>query len=481
MDSRTCLTLAAAALFAGIAGAATGADSAADKASNALAYDMFKELVEINTTDSAAGNVTTAAEAMAKRFREAGFPAADVVVVGGENPKKKNVVVRLHGTGKHKPVLLIGHLDVVEAHREDWTMDPFKLTEKDGYFYGRGSTDMKDNDAIMAATLIRLKKEGYKPDRDIILALTADEEGGCCNGPEWLIKNRRDLIDAAFVINTDGWSVLTEKGVPVMYRLGATEKLYGDYQLTVTNKGGHSSEPRADNAIYQLAHALIAVQKYQFPLELNNVSRPYFERALERATGERKAEIQGILKSPPDEQAVQALSKRPADNAVMRTNCVATRLDGGHASNALPQRAQANINCRILPGHSLEEVRQQLIKVIADPEVTVRYVADDGKVAEKTPDRKGVLPPPLSAEVLKPLNEVVAQMWPGIQVVPFMDAGASDAVHTSVAGMPTYGISGIGIDFDDVRAHGRDERVRVSAFYTGNEFFYRYVKALTSQ
>jgi acetylornithine deacetylase/succinyl-diaminopimelate desuccinylase-like protein len=483
MRLRTTATLAAAALGLLTAIGASGAAitrTAADKASDALAYDVFKQLIEINTTDSV-GNVTEAAEAMAKRFHDAGFPAADVVVVGPENPKKQNLVVRLHGTGKHKPVLLIGHLDVVEARREDWNLDPFKLIEKDGYYYGRGTSDMKGDDAIMVATLLRLKQEGYKPDRDIILALTADEEGGCCNGPAWLIKNRRSLVDAGFVINTDGWSVNTENGVPTMFRLGATEKMYGDYQLSVTNKGGHSSEPRPDNAIYQLAHALVNIQNYQFPFELNTVSRAYYERAQEQASGERQAEIRGILKTPPDEQAVQGLSRRVADNAVMRTNCVATRLDGGHANNALPQRAQANINCRILPGHSLEEIRLQLVKVIADPQVSVHYVADDGSVAETTPDRKSLSPPPLNPEVLKPLDTVVAQMWPGIRVVPFMDAGASDSIYTSAAGMPSYGITGLAVDFDDVRAHGRDERIRVPAFYEGNQFFYRYMKALTSQ
>ncbi len=478
MSTRTPVIFAAALLAVA---ASWGAAAATDKASDALAYDIFKELIEINTTDTPAGNVTTAVEAMARRFRDAGFPAADVVVLGPENPRKKNVVVRLRGAGKHKPVLLIGHIDVVEARREDWNLDPFKLIEKEGYFYGRGTSDMKGDDAIMVATLLRMKKEGYTPDRDIVLALTADEEGGCCNGPAWLIKNHRDLVDAAFVINTDGWSVNTENGVPKMFRLGATEKLYGDYQLTVTNKGGHSSEPRADNAIYQLAHALTNIQKYQFPFELNNVTRAYFERAVEQANGERQVEIKGILKIPPDEKAVQSLSLRTTDNSVMRTNCVATRLEGGHANNALPQRAQANINCRILPGHSLEEVRQQLIKVIADPEVTVRYVADDGKVAETTPDRRSLAPPPLNPEVLKPLETVVAQMWPGIKVVPYMDAGASDSIYTSAAGMPSYGITGLAVDFDDVRAHGRDERIRVTSFYTGNEFFYRYLKALTSQ
>jgi acetylornithine deacetylase/succinyl-diaminopimelate desuccinylase-like protein len=455
-----------------------GADSPADAASNKLARDIFQQLIEINTTDSV-GNVTAAAEAMAQRFRAAGFPAADVVIAGGPNEKKKNLVVRLRGTGKHKPVLLMGHLDVVEAHREDWTVDPFKLLEKEGYFYGRGSTDMKDDDAIMVASLLRMKQEGFKPDRGIILALTADEEGGCCNGPDWLLKNRRDLVDAELAINTDGWSVVGDKGVPQMFRLGATEKLYGDYQLSVTNRGGHSSEPRADNAIYQLSQALINIAKYQFPFELNNVTRPYFEQLAKEAAGQRASDLRAILKTPPDEAAVQRLSQDPSVNAVMRTNCVATRLDGGHANNALPQRAQANVNCRIFPGHSLEDIRQQLTKVIADPQITVRYVADNGQVAETVPNRKALPPPPLNPQVLKPLEKVVAEMWPGIPVVPFMAAGASDAIFTNAAGIPTYGVTGIMIDFDDVRAHGRDERVRVSSFYKGNLFFYRYLKALT--
>jgi len=454
------------------------ADSAGDKTANALAHDILKQLIEINTTDSV-GNVTTAAEAMAQRFRATGFPAADIVVAG-PNDRKKNVVVRLRGTGRHKPVLLIGHLDVVEARREDWTIDPFQLVEKDGFFYGRGTSDMKGDDAIMVTTLLRVKQEGFKPDRDIILALTADEEGGCCNGVDWLIKNHRDLIDAEFVINTDGWSVTSEQGVAKMFLLGATEKVYADYQLSVTNRGGHSSEPRADNAIYQLARALLNISRYQFPFELNNVSRPYFERRATLSSGQRAADIRGILETPPDPAAMARLSRDPPFNAVMRTNCVATRLDGGHANNALPQRATANVNCRILPGHSPEEVRQQLIKVVDDPQVTVRYVADNGKVADAAPDRRGFPPPPLKPEVLKPLESVVAAMWPGIPVLPYMDAGASDGIYTTAAGMPTYGISGIAIDVDDVRAHGRDERVGVESFYKGNEFFYRYIKAVTT-
>jgi len=459
--------------------AASAAETPADKASNTLAREIFKQLIEINTTDSV-GNVTTAAEAMAKRFRDAGFPAADVVVLG-PNDKKKNLVVRLRGSGKHKPVLLIGHLDVVEARREDWSTDPFKLIEKDGYFYGRGSSDMKDGDAIMVAALLRMKQEGFKPDRDIILALTADEEGGCCNGPDWLLKHHRELIDAEFVINHDGWSILGEKGVPKMFRLGATEKVYADYQLTVTNRGGHSSEPRADNAINQLSQALINIGRHQFPFELNNVTRAYFERLAALSSGQRAADIRGILKSPPDPQALERLSREPSDNAVMRTNCVATMIEGGHARNALPQHAQANVNCRILPGHSQEEVRLDLVKVIADPQVTVKYVGDDGKVYDKGTERKGFPPPPIKPEVLKTLDALVASTWPGIPVVPYMDAGASDAIYTNAAGMPTYGIAGILIDRDDVRAHGRDERVGVASFDAGNLFFYRYLKALTSQ
>src|SRR5437764_11557930 len=232
-----------------------------DNSTKQLAHDIFKQLIEINTTDSV-GNVTTASEAMAQRFRAAGFPDKDIYI-GGPNDRKKNVVVRLHGSGKHRPGLLIGHVDVVEARREDWSTDPFKLIEKDGYFYGRGTQDMKDGDAIMATTLLRMKHEGFRPSRDIILALTADEEGGCCNGVDWLIRNHRELIDAQFVLNHDGHSVRSEHGVPKVFELGATEKVYGDYQLTVTNRGGHSSQPRPDNAIYELAAGLLALEKFR--------------------------------------------------------------------------------------------------------------------------------------------------------------------------------------------------------------------------
>ena len=447
---------------------------------NALAREIFKELIEINTTDSV-GNVTQAAEAMAARFRAAGFAEADLALLG-PNERKRNLVVRLRGSGKKKPVLLIGHLDVVEARAEDWTTDPFKVIEKDGFFYGRGASDMKDGDAIMTASLLRLKQEGFRPARDIILALTADEESGCCNGVDWLLKNHRELIDAEFVLNHDGYSVRSEHGVPQVFELGATEKVYGDYRVTVTNKGGHSSLPRPDNAIYQLARDLTRLADYQFPFELNNVTRAYFERLIGSVPAGESDDLRAILKTPADPAALARLSQEPVYASVMHTTCVATRLEGGHANNALPQRALANINCRILPGHSLEEVRRELIKVLADPELTVRYVADDGvHVFDTAPDRRGFAPPPLVPEVGKPLESLVAATWPKIKVVPFMDAGASDGVYTSAAGLPTYGVSGIAIDNGDERAHGRDERVGVASFYTGNEFFYRYLKAITAR
>ena len=446
-----------------------------DDATRQLSHDIFKQLIEINTTDSV-GNVTTAAEAMARRFRDAGFPESDVQILG-PNDRKKNLVVRLHGSGKHKPVLLIGHLDVVEARREDWTTDPFQFVEKDGYYYGRGTQDMKDGDAIMSTTLIRFKKEGFVPDRDIILALTADEEGGTSNGVDWLIKNHRELIDAEFVLNHDGGGILSEQGKPQFMTVDASEKLYSDYQLTVTNPGGHSSLPRPDNAIYHLADGLARLEHYQFPFELTNITRAYYERMAKISTGERAADMRAILKNPPDMAAVARLSQDPIDNSIMHTTCVATRLNAGHANNALPQMAQANVNCRIIPGHAPEEIRQELEKVVADPKISVKDMGAIGGVN----NRRSYLPPPLRPDVFEPLEKVVNRMWPGLAVVPDMATGASDGIYTNAAGMPTYCVSGEAIDRDDIRAHGKDERIRADAFYRAVDFYYRYLKAVTSQ
>jgi len=454
---------------------AMASPSQIDDTTRQLSHDIFKQLIEINTTDSV-GNVSTASEAMAQRFRDAGFPESDLHLLG-PNDRKKNLVVRLHGSGKHKPVLLIGHLDVVEARREDWTTDPFQFVEKDGYYYGRGTQDMKDGDAIMTTTLIRFKKEGFVPDRDIILALTADEEGGTSNGVDWLLKNNRELVDAEFVLNHDGGGILAEHGKPQMMVVDASEKLYSDYQLTVTNHGGHSSLPVPDNAIYHLADGLARLERYQFRFELTNITRAYYERMAKVATGQRAADMLAILRNPPDLEAVARLSQDPIDNSTMHTTCVATRLSAGHANNALPQTAQANVNCRIVPGHSTEEIRQELEKVLSDPKITVREVGGIGGVT----NRKSYAPPPLRPDVFQPLEKVVPTMWPGLPVIPDMATGASDGVYTNAAAMPTYAVSGEAIDRDDIRAHGKDERIRVESFYRAVDFYYRFLKAVTSE
>jgi acetylornithine deacetylase/succinyl-diaminopimelate desuccinylase-like protein len=471
---------ACAALAALAAAAASGAAPGADATYDTLAHDIFKQLIEIDTSDST-GNVTTAAEALRQRFLDAGFPASDLELLG-PNDRKKNLIVRLHGTGRHKPVLLIGHLDVVEARREDWSTDPYKLIEKHGYYYGRGTLDMKDGDAVMATALIRMKSQGFRPSRDIIAAFTADEEGGCCNGVSWLLRNHRASVDAQYVLNQDDWSVVSEHGVARTAHVLAAEKLYSDYQLIVTNRGGHSSVPRPDNAIYELARALMRIAHFQFPFELNAVTRAYFEQmAAQVATGQEAADMRAILKEPPDAQAIARLSRDPDNLALTRTTCVATRLAGGHANNALPQRAEAVVNCRIFPGHSKEEIRQLLVKVVNDPQLTVRYIADDGTVSERATDERAVAPAAMRPDVLKALNRLAAAAWPGVKVLPSLDEASSDAKYTMAAGLPTYTFGGVAVDRDDVGAHGRDERVAVAEFYKWNRFFYRYVTELTQQ
>jgi acetylornithine deacetylase/succinyl-diaminopimelate desuccinylase-like protein len=440
---------------------------------------MLEQLIAINTTDTPRGNVTTAAEAMAQRLRAAGFAAANIRVLG-PSERKKNLVVRLRGTGQHRPVLLIGHLDVVEARREDWSTDPFQLVEKDGQLYGRGTLDMKGPDAIMLAALIRLRQEGFRPARDIILALTADEEGGAANGVQWLLEQHRELLDAQFALSGDDYSVLTENGRPLFFKLVASEKVYADFRLRVTNRGGHSSEPVPDNAIYTLTRALDRLATYEFPFELNAVTREYYRRLAAIESGQRAADMRAILHEPADPEALGRLSREPLDHSITHTTCVATRLDAGHANNALPQRAEAVVNCRILPGHSPEEVRQRLVQVLADPTITVSYLASDGALHDVAPAGSGFAPPPLLPEVMSPLDQLVAQTWPGLIVIPSMSAGASDATHTSAAGLPTYTFAPLTIDPNDDREHGRDERIGIASFYQANEFFYRYLRAVTA-
>jgi acetylornithine deacetylase/succinyl-diaminopimelate desuccinylase-like protein len=437
-----------------------------------LARDIYKQLIEINTTDSV-GSTTVAAEAMAQRLRDAGYPASDVQVMG-PNSRKGNLVARLRGTGARKPMLLICHLDVVEARREDWSMDPFQFVEKDGYFYGRGSGDIKDGDAILMATMIRLKQENFRPDRDIILALTADEEGGKSNGVEWLIKNHRDLIDAEFILNPDAGDFELDKGKKLLVGIQAAEKLYQDYDIKVSNPGGHSSLPGSENAIYELAEALTRLEHYQFPFELSEVTREYFKREADIVGGATGADMKAILQTPPDQAAVARLSESPFYNARMRTTCVATKLEGGHANNALPGMARANINCRILPGHTPNEVQSTLEKVMADSKVSVSQIAAPGAGLRSNPLST------LQPEVMQAVEKVANEMWRGVPVVPVLDAGASDGAISRAAGYTTYGIPGVFMDVDDDRSHGRDERIRVTSFYSGVDFYYRLVKTLST-
>jgi acetylornithine deacetylase/succinyl-diaminopimelate desuccinylase-like protein len=455
----------------------TPARAQSDPAVDTEARAIFQQLIEINTTDSV-GNVTKASEAMEQRLLAAGFSKKDVVVAG-PNERKKNLVARYRGTGEKKPILFIGHLDVVEARREDWTMDPFQFIEKDGYFYGRGTQDMKEGDTLLIETFLRLKREGFVPDRDLILALTADEEGGDFNGVDWLIKNHRDWIDAEYCINLDGGEFEELKGKRVLAGLQASEKVYADFQLETSNPGGHSSVPGPENAIYELSAALLKVQAFSFPVKISEITRNYFAHSATLTSGQLSSDLRGAAKEPPDLEAIKRLSNNPYYNSLLHTTCVATMLSGGHAPNALPQKARANVNCRIFPGDDPEGVRKTLEHVIGDPKVSVTVVP------EKTADGQlipivAVPPSPLLPEVTTALENTLATMWPGVPVVPTMSTGATDGKYLRIAGIPTYGISCMFFDMDDHRSHGKDERVGLQDFYDGVEFAYRFTKVLAT-
>lgn len=433
----------------------------------ALARSIFAELIGINTTHSVGDN-TAAAEAMRKRLLDAGFAEEDVAVLTPA-PRKGNLVARLRGRDRTaKPILLLAHIDVVEANPEDWTLPPFELIERADTFYGRGTADDKDEAAIYVANLIRMKEEGFVPNRDIVVALTADEEGGTHNGVLFLLEQHREWVDAAYALNEGGGGLL-EDGRHVANTVQAAEKKFQNYTLEVTNPGGHSSRPRKDNAIYELAQALAGIAAYDFPVQLNEVTRAYLRAAQEIETGDVADAMRRLLADESDAEAVRVLSEDVRLNSMLRTTCVATLLDGGHASNALPQRATANVNCRILPDADPEEVRQALIAAANVPTLTITAQGE----ATNSP------PSPLRPEILEPIARITQEMWPGTPVVPTMSTGATDGLYLRNAGIPVYGVSGL--FYGETYSHGMNERIPVTSFYEGQEFLYRLVRALTTQ
>ncbi|HTJ42092.1 MAG TPA: M20/M25/M40 family metallo-hydrolase [Kofleriaceae bacterium] len=431
-------------------------------------HSIYKELVEIDTTQSN-GDTAKAAHAMEAHLLAAGFPKADVQVFEPA-PKRGDLVARLRGTGVKKPMILMAHIDVVEAKKTDWSTDPFKLVEKDGYFYGRGTGDDKFMAAAWVANMVRWKQEGYAPDRDLILVLECDEEISDEHeyGIKFLLAKHKDLFGDADLALNEGGGVAMIDGKPRWNSIQTTEKLFQSFWLETHNKGGHSSQPRKDNAIYELADALVKLEKYEFPFELNATTRAYFAAMAKIEKGQNAADMKAILAAKPNKQALARLSAQPPYNATIRTTCVATRLEGGHADNALPQVARAMVNCRILPGHSPDEVQAQLAKVIGDAGVTITAAGKD------TTSEPLAVDPELEAAA----TQVGAKFWPGIPVVPTMSAGATDGRYLRNAGIKCYGHSGLAGDIFDVRAHGKDERVGTKAFDDGVEYLYELVKVM---
>ena len=466
MKSLNCIAPAAALLlYCNVA----SAQPQAAEADRKLFREIYQELVEINTTDSVGDN-TQAAQAMAARLKAAGFTDAEMqVVVPPGAPKKGNLVARLRGTGAKKPLLLLAHIDVVEAKREEWERDPFKLVEEGGYFYARGSVDDKAMASIFVANMIRYKKQGYRPERDLILALTADEELGSTskwNGANWLVKNNRALVDAEFGLNEGGGGEL-KGGKPLLNRVQAAEKVSVHFRLEVKNPGGHSSRPRPDNAIYELSEGLAKFGKFHFPVKLNETTRIYFSRSAQFQSGQTADDMRAIARDTPDPEAAARLSQSPTYNSTLRTTCVATRLDGGHANNALPQTARATINCRILPDDPVDGVMKTIQQVVGD-KVTVT------RASEPVPSAPSALRP----EVMGPIEKVTGEFWPGVPVVPAMSTGATDSRFMRNGGIAMYGVSGLFLDQDDNRSHGLNERMPVKSLYDGHEFLYRLVKEL---
>jgi len=466
-------TISAAALAAAAALATPAAAQTARP--DQLAFrDLYKELIEINTTLSS-GSCTAAAQAMGARLKAAGFADADLQVIAPKDrPKDGALVATLQGSdAKAKPILLLAHIDVVEANRADWERDPFKLVEEDGFFYARGASDDKAQAAVWTDTLARFKQEGFKPRRTIRMALTCGEETpDTFNGVQYLIANHRELMDAEFVLNEGSGGRLDEKGNRISLGIQAGEKVYQDYTLEVTNKGGHSSAPIRDNAIYHLAAGLERLGGHDFPVKLNDAVRANFERMAVIEGGPNGAAMAAVAKDPSNAEAVAIVARDPGRNSMMRTTCVATMVNAGHAPNALPQRARANVNCRILPGEGVEEVRQALVKVLADDAIKVTTVGVPSPVSP---------PPSLSKSIMGPVEKVSAKLWPGVPVVPVMATGATDGRFLNAVGVPTYGLTGMFGEMSGNGAHGLNEKMRVRSLYEGRDFLYEVVKLYANQ
>lgn len=460
-----------AATLPGLAGAQAGAGPRPDQ----LAFRaLYEELVETNTTLSS-GDCTLAAQRMAARLKAAGFPDSDLhLIVEPDHPKEGNLVAILPGRDpKASAILLLAHIDVVEANREDWARDPFTLVEEDGWFYARGASDDKAQAAIWTDTLIRYRQEGYRPRRIIKMALTCGEESDdALNGADLLVTRHRDLIDAGLALNEGAGGLMDASGRPISLSIQSGEKVYQDFHLTVTNAGGHSSRPVKDNALARLSAALVRINSDDFPVGLNGTTRAYFTAMAPLVDAESGAAMRALVADETDARAAAVLARNPMWNSMMRTTCVPTLAKAGHAPNALPQRAWANVNCRILPGHTAEETRQRLVQVIGDEGVTI--VADDTSL--RTPP-----PPPLSSRVMGPLTRRAAEFWPGVPIVPFQTTGATDGKYTNAAGIPTYGLTGIFAEANGGGAHGLNERIRVKSLYDARDFLFLLVKDYADQ
>ena len=451
------------------ASASAAPASATPDAHESLAREILREMIDTRSTHDVGS--TELARKVQARLLAAGFAPADAqLLIPADHPRAGNVVARLHGSGKGKPVLYLCHLDVVAANPEDWTRDPFHLSEDDGWLYGRGTIDMKGQDAAVLAALLRMKSEHFTPQRDIVVAFTADEEsGGERNGVDWLLTEHRDLVDAGLVINPDGGEAGMKGGRRLYVGVQTSEKISMAFEAEVTDKGGHSSRPTADNPIYRLSAGLARLSKYRFPTHLTETTRQYFERRAAIESGTVRSDMLGASKTPPDPAAVDRLSAVVETNILLRTTCTATQIEGGHAQNALPQRARATLQCRIIPGESQDSVRDMLVRVLDDPTIKISVITP----ASASPES------PLSGNILPTVEKVAHQLWPDVVILPQMGAGASDSKYTRVVGMPSYGIDGMFDDLDDGRAHGRDERIGVAAFAQEVDFTYRLMREVS--